>query len=513
MHRTSVAVAVLLITFAANLSTIGRASEPAAHNAGRYNVLFIISDDLTATALSCYGNTVCRTPHIDSLAARGVRFTRAYCQGTYCGPSRASLLSGYYPHATGVLGYTSPRPQIGNRATWPQHFKNNGYQTVGMGKVFDPRTVNGQVKDDPASWSRPYIQFDKHPDNALGFMEPGFVARARAIQEAQGGKGDGWDSVRKELGGMPATEGEDVPDDAYDDGNIAKAALAVLPELVAADDPFFLAVGFKKPHLPFVAPQKYWYLYRREDMSLAEFTTLPQGAPEIAFQDSWELKNGTYTGIPSGPGLLPEDLQRELIHGYMACVSYTDAQVGKLLDALADQGVADTTIVVLWGDHGWHLGDHGMWCKHTNYEQATHAPLIIAKSASGGTGDGAKCASPVEFVDIYPTLCDLAGLPKPAALEGASLVPILDDPSAKVRDTAMSQYPRGGEQDLTMGYTWRDARYRYVEWVPRDADGAKPVAVELYDYETDPQETKNVADDPAHAEVLARFQKIAAERR
>ncbi|MCB1236619.1 MAG: sulfatase, partial [Verrucomicrobiae bacterium] len=456
---------LILLTFLGLATCLATAAENSAPGHRRPNVLFIAVDDLKPM-LGCYGDKTIRTPNIDRLAASGTVFLNAYCQQAVCGPTRASLLTGLRPDTTRVYDLkTRIRDILPDVVTLPQHFKNNGYQTVGMGKVFDPRTVNGQVKDDPVSWSRPYIQFDKHPDNALGFMEPGFVARAKAIQEAQGGKGDGWDSVRKELGGMPATEGEDVPDDAYDDGNIAKAALAVLPELAAADDPFFLAVGFKKPHLPFVAPQKYWDLYRREDMSLAEFTTLPQGAPEIAFQDSWELKNGTYTGIPSGPGLLPEDLQRELIHGYMACVSYTDAQVGKLLDALADQGVADTTIVVLWGDHGWHLGDHGMWCKHTNYEQATHAPLIIAKSASGGTGDGAKCASPVEFVDIYPTLCDLAGLPKPAALEGASLVPILDDPSAKVRDTAMSQYPRGGEQDLTMGYTWCDARYRYVEWV------------------------------------------------
>jgi arylsulfatase A-like enzyme len=372
---------------------------------------------------------------------------------------------------------------------------------VGLGKIFDPRCVDGRQWGDQPSWSRPYVHVPKNPDSEMGFLNPDFVKRVRKLRKEKNLKSD-WGATRKAIGGVPPVEhSEDVPDDAYEDGALAEAAVGLVKEMAAGRRPFFLAVGFHKPHLPFIAPQKYWRLYSKDQIALAEFQQMPLGAPGFAFQDSWELKNGSYA-VPRGPGLLPRDLQRELVHGYYACVSYVDAQIGKVLDALEAAGVADDTIVVLWGDHGWHLGDHGMWCKHTNYEQATRAPLIIARRASGPGLGVSKW--PVEFVDIFPTLCDLAGLPKPKDLAGVSLVPVLDDPAVRVKEVAVSQYPRHRKGGEVMGYAFRDTRYRYVQWVPRNRPHTGPaVAEELYDYQTDPLETKSLANDPAYAGVLA----------
>ncbi|MCP5548887.1 MAG: sulfatase [Akkermansiaceae bacterium] len=461
------------------------------------NVLFIAVDDLKPM-LGCYGDNVIKTPNVDRLAAQGTTFTNAHCQQAVCGPSRASLLTGLRPDTTQVWDLKTRIRKINpDVVTLPQHFKDNGYVSVGVGKIFDPRSVNGQVNDDPKSWSRPYGKTDENPDSQMGFLNKDFVARAKKAKREN--RGD-WEAMKKALGGTPAVEiDQDVADDAYDDGRIAAKGVEYINELAKGGKPFFVAVGFKKPHLPFVAPKKYADLYSGDDIRLAKFQKMPEGAPSLHFQDSWELKNGSYSEYAGMNGVLPEANQRELVHGYMACVSYMDAQVGRLLDALEANGVADNTIVVLWGDHGWHLGDHGMWCKHTNYEQATRVPMIIAKRANGGKG--AKSASPAEFVDIYPTLCDLAGVPKPGALQGTSLVPVLDDPSVVVKDFAVSQYPRGGGAKEMMGYAFRDKRYRYVRWAPKDAPSEIKFE-ELYDYETDPLETKSLVADPAHAEAL-----------
>jgi iduronate 2-sulfatase len=254
--------------------------------------------------------------------------------------------------------------------------------------------------------------------------------------------------------------------------------------------------------LPFVAPKKYADLYPLSSIRLAPFQQRPAGAPEYAPQDSMELKNGSFTGFANLQGALPAERQKELIRGYMACVSYMDAQFGKVLDAVEKSGEAKNIIVVLWGDHGWHLGDHGMWCKHTNYQQATRAPLIIARRAKGGTA--AKTSAPVEFVDIYPTLCELAGIPSPETLHGKSLVPALEDPKAIIKDFAVSQYPRGQR----MGYAFRDRRYRYVRWVRKDAPDELQ-AEEIYDYEADPLETRNLLREPAASDALKRLRQCA----
>ncbi len=469
--------------------------------ADKPNVLFIAVDDLKPM-LGCYGDAVIKTPQIDRLAAQGTTFLNAHCQQAVCGPSRASLLTGLRPDTTKVWDLkTRLRDMIPDVVTLPQHFKANGYTSIGLGKTFDPRSVDGMMKNDPASWSRPYVKTQENPNSQMGFVEEGFVARAKKAKREN--RGD-WNKMKQALGGVPAVEiDQDVPDDAYDDGIYAEKAVELIGELAKEEKPFFLAVGFKKPHLPFVAPKKYADLYSGDDIRLAEFQEMPDGAPKDHFQDSWELKNGSYAGYKEYQGKdLPEAEQRKLVHGYMACVSYIDAQVGKLLDALEKEGIAENTIVVFWGDHGWHLGDHGMWCKHTNYEQATRVPMIIARRAKGGKG--AESMSPVEFVDIFPTLCELAGIPTLKELEGVSLTPVLSDPKAKVKDYAVSQYPRGGGKKQLMGYTLRDGRYRYIRWVTKD-DPSELKFEEFYDYETDPLEKRSLIEDPGVAEEVKRF--------
>jgi arylsulfatase A-like enzyme len=484
---------------------IAAAFIPVALAAEKPNVLFIAVDDFKPM-LGCYGDPVIKTPRIDSLASQGTVFLNAHCQQAVCGPSRASLLTGLRPDTTRVYDLkTRIRSIIPDVVTLPQHFKQNGYETVGMGKIFDPRSVNGRVNDDPKSWSRPYVLTPENQNSQMGFLNPDFVKRAKEVKRANRGE---WDNMKKALGGTPAVEiDQDVPDEAYEDGELAEQGVKHIGELAKAGKPFFLAVGFHKPHLPFVAPKRYADLYSGDDIRLAKFQKMPEGAPAVHFQDSWELKNGSYAKYANSDGVLPEADQRELVHGYMACVSYIDAQVGKLLDALDANAVAENTIVVLWGDHGWHLGDHGMWCKHTNYEQATRVPLIIAKRAKGGKG--AKSLSPVEFLDIYPTICDLAGLPKPDVLQGKSLIPVLDDPTAKVKDFAVSQFPRGGGSNEMMGYTLRDGRHRYIRWAPKD----KPAEVkfeELYDYQSDPLETKSLVNEASAADALKLMRERAA---
>ena len=504
------ALTILHLAFV-SLSVFFSAPTQAAESSKKPNVLFIAIDDLKPM-LGCYGDNVIKTPNIDRLASHGTVFLNAHCQQAICGPSRASLLTGLRPDSTGIYDLKAKiRTLTPDVVTLPQYFKANGYESVGLGKIFDPRNVGGYAKDDPKSWSRPYVEVANNKESKLGFLDPEFVARVKALQKERGISNGDWRGQTKAVGGKPVTElTQDVPDSAYQDGALAKRAVGLVGELSQEKAPFFLAVGFMKPHLPFVAPKKYADLYSKEDIRLAEFQEMPQGAPELHFQPGWELRNGSYAGFAGfdGPQLTEEE-QRNMVHGYMACVSYIDAQVGLLLDALEDNGIADNTIVVLWGDHGWHLGDHGIWCKHTNYEQATRSPLIIAPRAVGGKEE--ESASPVEFIDIYPTLCDLAGLPKPTQLQGVSLVPILEDPSAKVKDIAVSQYPRGQGSSELMGYAFRDGRYRYIEWVPQGQPGSEPQAIELYDYETDPLEKKNLVTDASQAEVLQKMQEKAKE--
>lgn len=482
----------------------------------RPNIVFIAADDLKPV-LGCYGDPLIKTPNIDRLAARGTVFLQNYCQQAVCGPTRASLMTGKRPDYTKVWDLKTRMRDINPEIlTLPQYLVQQGYTTAGVGKIYDPRCIDNAKDQDKPSWSLPYFDlpdrfyFRQQPP-ALGYYQNPATRESVQKYEAEArAKGLKQKEARDYVanGMKPSVENLDVPDHAYKDGAMADRAIEILGTLAQAKKPFFLAVGFARPHLPFVAPKKYWDLYRRDEIPLAKFQQHARNSPNLAYHNSGELL--TYTNTPplarftdvktNGIGL-PAEKQRELIHGYYAAVSYVDAQVGKLLDALEAQGLAQNTVVVLWGDHGWHLGDHDLWCKHSNFEQATRAPLLIA---APGFAPG-KTASVSEFVDVFPTLCELSGVKTPAGLDGKSLVPLMRDPAASVGDFAVSQYPHEGK----MGYSLRTRSHRLTWWMASGFRSDQPfspaqiVARELYDYEKDPLETVNVADEKEYQQITA----------
>jgi iduronate 2-sulfatase len=457
------------------LALVGLACS-AVHAADKLNVLFFAVDDLRAE-FGAYGADYIHSPNLDRLAKRGVTFNRAYCQQAVCSPSRSSVLTGTRPDTTKVWDLnTHFRKAIPDVITLPQHFKNSGYFTRGMGKLFHAGF------DDPQSWSVPWVQPEtKH--GTYGLRENNAMVGPAPKGKKKGSRG-------------PAFESSDVPDNTFHDGALADMAVAALRECAKKEQPFWLGVGFIRPHLPFVAPKKYWDLYDPAKITLAPNPYPPKGAPEYAVVAGGELRS--YHGIPPGP--IPDDMARQLKHGYYAAISYMDAQVGKVLDALDRLGLAEKTIIVLWGDHGWKLGEHGGWCKHTNVENDTRAPLLIA--APGLKSAGRHTDALAEFVDIYPTLAELCGLSLPKHLEGMSLLPVLRDPTKSLKSAAFSQYPRGTAGKSLMGYSMRTDRYRFTRWVDRKAP-TKVDAVELYDHQADPQENVNIATDPKNAELVA----------
>ena len=433
----------------------------------RPNVLFIAVDDLRPE-LGCYGHPTVKSPAIDGLAACGMAFTRAYCQMAVCMATRASLMSGYRPDKGRIYDRGPLFSHVPNALTLNQHFKDNGYTTVSIGKIYHHRS------DEDGGWDR--------------VVHHGGDWQGRGYLSAEGKRiANDYDRANPEAhrrGMGPAFEAPDVDDSAYEDGMIADEAIRMLREFDGK--PFFLGVGFKKPHLPFNAPRRYWDCYHPDEIALAPNPFKPEGVPDVALTNWGELRG--YHGMPE-QGPMPDDLARRLIHGYHACVSYMDAQLGRILAALDELELRDNTIVVLWGDHGWKLGEHGMWCKHTNFEIDCHAPLVV--SAPGMQAAGRGCDELVEFVDVYPTLCELAGLPLPQHLAGRSFTPLLDDPQKAWKEMAFSQFPHG----KAMGRSMRTQRYRYTEW--RDMQDESLVARELYDYDAPGGENTNLAETPA----------------
>jgi iduronate 2-sulfatase len=455
--------------------------------AKRLNVLFFAVDDLR-TEFGAYGDKYIHSPNLDRIAARGIVFNRAYCQQAVCSPTRSSLLTGTRPDTTKVWDLeTHFRVALPDVVTLPQHFKNNGYFVQGMGKLY-----HGGF-DDPQSWSTPWTD-GKTKGGTYALEENRKVVESRTEAAAKLKRGQ-----RAASKGV-AFESADVPDDRYHDGATALLAVAALQELATKDQPFWLGVGFSRPHLPFVAPKKYWDLYDPATIELAPNPYRPKGAPEYAIQPGGELHN--YHGVPKGD--IPDDFARTLKHGYYASISYMDAQVGKVLDELERLGLADNTVIVLWGDHGWKLGEHNAWCKHSNCENDANAPLLMA--VPGLKTAGRRTDALAEFVDIYPTLAEACGLPLPAHLEGTSLLPVLRDPGASVKTAAFSQYPRAVDRKQLMGYSMRTDRYRFTRWVDRN-DHTQLAAVELYDHQADPQENTNIADDPANAKLVEELTK------
>jgi iduronate 2-sulfatase len=465
--------------------------EAIAFTGRKKNVLFIAVDDLRPE-LGCYGHPMIKSPNIDALARSGVVFERTYCQQAVCGPTRASLLTGKRPDTTKVYDLkTHIRTTMPDVVTLQQHFKNNGYFSEGIGKLFHPGL------EDDASYSVPHRSGKGGvyalPENLKLLKEGGKVTR----NDSTNVENTGASRMR-----ASATECADVPDETYLDGNIAQLALESLQKLAPAAkagkdrQPFFLGVGFRKPHLPFCAPKKYWDLYDRGAIPLP-YPEKPKNAPDIAFTTWGELRS--YSDIPD-VGPCDEVKTRELIHGYYACVSFMDAQVGKLLAELDRLDLRKDTIVIIWGDHGWKLGEYSQWSKHTNFELDTHVPMIISDP---DMPKGTRTRALTEFVDIYPTLAELCGLPVAGDLEGTSVVPLLQDPGKKWKKAAFSQYPRPKNM---MGYSIRTDQYRYTAWTDQATKEVK--FRELYDLKNDPLCKESIVFKPENEKLVAQLQEM-----
>jgi iduronate 2-sulfatase len=434
----------------------------------RYNVLFIAIDDLNAS-LSCYNHPLVKSPNIDRLAARGVRFDRAYCQYPLCNPSRSSLLSGLRPDTSRIYGNGMPiRRQFPDIVTLPQMFKNQGYFSARVGKIYHygvPGQIGTSGLDDPPSWDQFVNPSGRDRDDqadVINFTPDRQLGAALCWMEAKG------------------TDAEQT------DGKVASEAIKLLEE--HKDKPFFLAVGFYRPHVPDIATSPYFALYPLDKV------TLPDEPPgHIA-----NIPPIALTCNPLNYGLDPQKL-RIFKRAYFASISFVDAQVGKVLDALERLKLADNTIVVIWGDHGWSLGEHGQWQKMLLFEEVARVPFMIAMPKSKVTG---VCRRTVELVDMYPTLADLCGLTAPANLEGKSLRPLLENPNAPWTMPAITQVLRNRDGKGVMGYSIRNERWRYTEW---DAGAA---GAELYDQDADPHEYQNLANDAKYASTVAELQAL-----
>ncbi len=438
------------------------------------NVLFVVSDDLTSTALGCYGHPLVQSPNVDSLARTGVRFDRAYCQYALCAPSRASFLTGMRPDSTRVLTNGPDfRDAIPNHVTMPQLFKNNGYQAIREGKMFHmgvPGTVGTDRWQDAPSWT--------HNGSPQG--------------KEHNSKGDGR-NLTPHIGQGVAMQYVRTPDASEQaDFDAANRAIAHLEK--HRNDPFFLGLGFVRPHVPFVAPSEYFDRYPLSSIRL------PQN-PADDLSDIPEIVLRTMPNT-SRHMKMNEDQQREALRGYYAAISFMDDQLGRVLATLQRLGLRDNTVVVFQGDHGWHLGEHTFWQKRSLMEESAKVPLLI--SAPGSKGRGQVCRSLVELVDVYPTLAALCGLTPPANLEGQSLVPVLDNPKRPHKSVARTQLDAG----KTTGRAVRTANFRYIRWTY-----AEGTAEELYDHRKDPREFTNVAANPAYAGELARHRALIAEPR
>lgn len=473
--------ALVLLVGAVLAVSCGDRTEPAssacrASNGCRPNVLLLMVDDLRPE-LGALGAPHVRSPRIDELAASGVLFRQAYVQAPVCGASRASMLTGLRPtHARFVSFDTRVDRDVPGAPTLADLLRGAGYTTIANGKILH------WDDDDLDGWSEPPWRVTPGDADQKAYVLPENV---RLVAESRRG---------------PAYESADVDDFAYPNGKVAEKSIADLRRLAGEGKPFFLAAGFWKPHLPFNSPRRYWDLYDRAQVPLARDPQRPDGAPDVALHRSPELR-AQYLGIPPVGEPIPDDLARTLVHGYLAAVSYTDALVGRVLDTLDELGLADDTIVVLTGDHGFLLGDHGMWTKHANFDLALRTPLVIR---APGAARGAATDAIVEGLDLVPTILELTGAAAPPDLAGASLTPLLDDPRAPGKGFAVSQWTSAISLDPGpwFGESIRSGRWLYTEW--RDRDGSLRARM-LYDLETDAGETVNVAEsvDPAIVDDLS----------
>lgn len=473
-------ISAALLLGIAITSVANDATEKNSAKTARPNVLMILVDDLKPS-FKAYGDTWVHSPNLDRLAARGVRFDRAYCNQAVCAPSRNNLMLGSRSTSLGVYSLgTNFRRAEPEAVTLMQQFMKHGWRTEGIGKVF--HIGHGNV-DDTASWSVPFL-----PDKVIDYVLPESTGGQLTREEA-------FFSNQKlgEIHTLPrgaAWEMADVEDDAYADGRIAREGIKRLQQAKERGQPFFLALGFTKPHLPFCAPTKYWDLYDPAALPMAKVTELPKNAPAYAGKGLIELNQ--YKPMPQNPPV-SEESARMLVHGYYASLSYMDAQLGRVMDELDRLELSANTIIVLWGDHGYHLGDLGQWTKHTNFEEANRIPLIVLAPGVAKPGTATKALA--ETVDIYPTLTELAGLPPPAGpqpIDGVSLVPVLKNPAESVKDHVYHVFPRHVRGKELLGRAIRTERYRMVEWKEFGALSST-AEYELYDYANDRLETENLA--------------------
>ncbi len=447
----------------------------------KLNVIFIAVDDLRPT-LGCFRDPVAITPHIDLLANQGVVFTRHYVQAASCAPSRTSMLTGLRPDEVRVTNHIThfrdTRPEV---VTMPQLFKNNGYAAINLGKIFHYKSGY----NDSVSWNEEH--FLKGHQNYV--LSENVKAKGKAA----------------------SSECTEVDDTAYFDGKIADKAIEYLKKFKETNTPFFLGIGHLKPHLPFNAPKKYWDLYNRDDFGNIENRERPLNAPDIAFHQWQELRG--YKDIKK-KGALSTEKEKELWHGYYACVSFIDVQIGKVLKTLDELNLRENTIIVLWGDHGYHLGEQDLWCKSTNFDLSARSPLII--SAPGIGNSGQTCDAVVESVDLYPTIIDLSGIEPADILSGTSLKPLLENPKNKWKNIAFNQFVRpyeaaiGGRVPVThMGYSVRTEEWRYTAWFNVSKDSFE--FPELYSFRESSFPNENLAGKPEFAETVARLQKLVQE--
>jgi iduronate 2-sulfatase len=443
------------ILFVCSFSIVSCSPKQQEKEPSKPNILFIAVDDLRPE-LNFYGESHIKSPNLDKLAGESLVFNRAYCNVPVCGASRASLLTGARPTRFRYID-AQTRKDVDNPGaiSLPKLLKENGYSTISNGKVFH------HADDDTLAWDEIW-----RPDGKWAY----------ALEENQ--------KIRESTyRGMPF-ESANVNDTVYKDGRLAIKVIDDLRKLKNAGKPFFLTMGVGKPHLPFCAPEKYWKMYTRDSISLPESYSQPETTPKEAFHNYGELRN--YETIPK-KGHLPEDLAKQLIHGYYACVSYIDAQIGLVINELEILGLADNTIIVLWGDHGWNLGDHQLWCKHCTFETALHSPLVIKVP---GKTHGEKTDAITEFIDIYPSLCELTGIQIPETVEGKSFVPVIKGEKSG-NDYAVSKF-----KDAV---TLIKGNYFYTEWTN---DEGTAYARMLFDHSSDPLELDNLSEKKEYRETV-----------
>ncbi|WP_405400988.1 sulfatase [Maribacter sp. Asnod2-G09] len=526
------------------LSCKAQIEKPSDDSVNKPNILFIAIDDLRPE-LGAYGSEVAITPNMDALAAQGLLFNNAYCQEAICSPSRASVMTGARPETIKVIeNFSYFRDLNPDIVTLPQHLRTEGYETVYAGKIFHPGYTDEELSWSRKAYSGPNVA--AMPERVRGYVLPEnqeMFKKNRAEVVAKYGK----NAPRNGLGKGPAYEFADAPDNTYEDGHNTELAIETMKEMSKNEKPFFLGLGFLKPHLEWIAPKKYWDLYEGKDLQLTGQHEGPKNGAAMGLHASFELR--ARADIPNY-GDIDEEQAKNLKRAYLATVSYVDAQIGKMLKALEEEGLRDNTIIMLWSDHGWHLGDMGIWGKATNYEIATRVPLIVSTPNMPAAVRGTKTDALVELVDMYPTLCDLAGVSIPATLEGQSFKPLLSDPNRKWKEAAFTQFPspalrewaanplskgmretsfgplleeveekiklqqgdkwnRDLFENRLMGYSMRTADYRFTLWKDYTDKESEPVFFELYDHKNDPTETVNIANEKPKIvqELLAQFNK------